>query len=266
MKKYKLGIIGVGVMGQAILHCATEKKLLQEKDVALFDVCPDSLTPYRTCNFCAKNAQEVIDCCEYVLVSIKPQHFDELAKNIKIETDTVIISIMAGTPISKIRNKTHSTFGIARIMPNTPCRIGYGMCAVCFDNVPDDKKDFIFKLFDTCGKTLEIDEKYFDTITSVSGSGPAYVYSFINGMIKGGMGGGLTYEQSKFLTLQTFIGAMKMAENSTEPLGTLIDKVCSKGGTTIEAVKIFQENNLEQIIISGMDACRKRSEELSKNA
>lgn len=264
MKKYKLGIIGVGVMGQSILHCAIEKKVLQKEQIALFDVSKSQLEAFQDSFTCLDSARELLNLCEYVLVSIKPQHFGDLLQQATIPDDVILLSIMAGITIQSIRRQTDSTCGITRIMPNTPCRLGYGMCALCFDQVNNDQKVFVKSLFASCGKTIELEETFFDAVTSVSGSGPAYVYSFIDGMIKGGMEGGLTYEQSKILTLQTFLGTVKMVENSDEPLETLINKVCSKGGTTIEAIRTFRDHQLEQIIIEGMNACRNRSKELSK--
>ncbi|MDE7209221.1 MAG: pyrroline-5-carboxylate reductase, partial [Clostridia bacterium] len=109
-----------------------------------------------------------------------------------------------------------------------------------------------------------VEEKYFDAVTSISGSGPAYVYYFIKAMIDGGIKGGLSFDQSKELTIATMIGASKMVANSSEELDTLIQKVCSKGGTTIQAIDTFREKSIDKSIIEGIEKCRKRSEELSK--
>lgn len=113
---------------------------------------------------------------------------------------------------------------------------------------------------------MELDEKHFDAVTAVSGSGPAYVYTFIKAMIDAGCDMGLSDKISEELTLQTFVGAVKMVENRTTDIETLIKNVCSPGGTTIEAVNSFKENNLEEIIKDGIRKCEKRSKELSENA
>ena len=124
--------------------------------------------------------------------------------------------------------------------------------------------NFVVNIFNTISKTILIQEDYFDAVTSVSGSGPAYVYYFIKAMIDGGVKGGLSFEQSKDLAIGTVIGASKMIERSSDNLDTLIEKVCSKGGTTIQAINTFRENNVAENIIKGIDNCRRRSEELSK--
>lgn len=262
---YKLGIIGAGVMGQAILNCVIDKKYLNKEQIAVFDVSDEKrneikskgITVFGSANELAKN-------CEYILIAIKPQHFDGLSKDITISENNVIVSIMAGVKIGTIRKKLRTDCGIARVMPNTPCKIGKGVCAVVTDKASEENKSFVFGLLGCCGEVVPVEESLFDTVTSVSGSGPAYVYMFIDGMIKGGMNGGLTYEQSKKLAIQTVIGSAMLAESSEEKADSLTEKVCSKGGTTIEAVKIYREKGLEDLIQEGMEACRKRSEEMSK--
>ena len=264
MAKYKLGIIGTGVMGQAILHSAVSAGFLKQNDISLFDVNEDVLSQFSNTYATFSSAQDLLDQTEYVLFSVKPQHFEALASSINVKPHNNFISIMAGLSTNTIQKKLASRVPITRVMPNTPCKVGYGTCAICFDNVTKEAETFVSDLFSPCGKVFRIEEKYFDAVTSVSGSGPAYVYMFLQGMIQGGINGGLTDTQSKELAINTMIGAAKLAEVSNESLDVLVERVCSKGGTTIEAVNTYRENNLTEIIAKGIDACRKRSEELSK--
>ena len=171
---------------------------------------------------------------------------------------------MAGVTIQTLRSVVGEKSPVARVMPNTPCRIGKGVCAVCFDKVSQEKRKFITTILSACGNVVETEERLFDAVTSVSGSGPAYVYMFLDGMIKGGINGGLTYETSKKLAVATLVGTALLADGTDESLESLTEKVCSKGGTTIEAVKLFREKGLEEILQEGIEACRKRSEALSK--
>ncbi|NLZ25869.1 MAG: pyrroline-5-carboxylate reductase, partial [Clostridiales bacterium] len=119
-------------------------------------------------------------------------------------------------------------------------------------------------LFSSFGKTVVLEEKYFDAVTAVSGSGPAYVYMFIKSMVDAGAALGLDRETAKYLTVQTFAGAAKMVEDSPFDIETLINNVCSKGGTTIQAVESFRDDGLEEIIKKGMEKCYNRSKELSQ--
>lgn len=171
---------------------------------------------------------------------------------------------MAGVSTSAIKAMLGNV-SVTRIMPNTPCLVGEGMCAVDATDFDEEGKKLVFSIFNSLGKVIELPERLFHAVTAVSGSGPAYVYMFIDGMIKGGIDAGLDAETAKLLTLQTFRGAAAMAEASDD-IDTLIKNVCSPGGTTIEAVNHYKDTKLEEIIAEGMEKCKNRSEELSANA
>lgn len=202
---------------------------------------------------------------EYLLFAVKPQSFPAIAESIKGKFDAKIISIMAGITVSTLKEKLAAT-KICRVMPNTPCMVGSGMSALCFSGYSAEEKNFPLAVFSGLGEIIELEEKKFDAVTSVSGSGPAYAYMFAEGMIKGGMNGGLTYEEAKKLTLATLIGGARMIAQSDKPIPDLIDAVCSKGGTTIQAVNHYRLAGLEEIIQEGVDRCRMRSVEMSNPA
>lgn len=262
--KYKLCIIGFGVMGQAITQRIIEDGKLVPEEICVYDSLSDKISSFPHAVVAKNSAREAVDEADRVLIAVKPQHFPELATQADFTKVNTLISIMAGVKIAAVRKNTKSENGIVRVMPNTPCALGKGVCGVAFDSVCDDEKEFIINLLSSCGGVVQLEEKYFDAVTSVSGSGPAYVYMFAEGMIKGGMNGGLTYEQSKSLALDTIIGAAELAKKSDEPLSVLVDRVCSKGGTTIEAVETYRANNLVGIVSAGVDACRRKSVILSE--
>lgn len=260
--KFLLGVIGAGNMATAIVKGAL--KSLNAKDIVVSDKDEAKLEEMKKSGICVTTDNiEVASDCKYLLFAVKPQVaklvFDEIRD--KINADTVI-SIMAGISIDTISKALGSDLGYVRVMPNTPAMIQKGMSALSFtENVTD--KEFVINLFNSLGKTVVLSESDFDAVTSVSGSGPAYVYSFIKAMIDGGTDGGLDFETAKTLTLQTIVGACGMVENSNDDIQTLIDKVCSKGGTTIEAVNSFIADDLNGIIRKGIAKCKARSEELS---
>lgn len=264
--KNKLGIIGAGVMGQAILNCVINKNFLSKNEIGIYEILEEKLHKlnqdgYKTYD----SANKLANDSEFILISIKPQQFELLAADMKINDETTIISIMAGIKSETILNKIKGAVSVARVMPNTPCRIGKGVCAISFNNVENKNQDFIRNLLGCCGIVVDVEENLFDAVTSVSGSGPAYVYMFIEGMIEGGLDGGLSYEQSKKLAVNTVIGAANMVNLSEESTAILTERVCSKGGTTIEAVNMYKEKGLKETIKSGIAACRKRSEEISRS-
>ena len=138
------------------------------------------------------------------------------------------------------------------------------MSVLCFENYTNKSEEFVKNIFEKLGKTLITNENKLDAVTSVSGSGPAYIFEFAKAMIEGGIDGKLSEEESKLLTLQTIKGAVKMLESFQGDIDNLTEAVCSKGGTTIQAINYFRQNNLNSIIREGMKLCKKRSEELSK--
>lgn len=259
---YKLGVIGCGNMATAILNRALAS-LLKPSDVFVYD-SDDTKSALLNKNYgvnVAKSNADIVNNCEYVLFAVKPQSIGTLdIANVKINC---LISIMAGVKISTLKEQ-FKVDAVVRIMPNTPCSVGYGMCALTYYNTSDEQKNFVTSLFESTGATIELDEDKFDAVTAVSGSGPAYVYYFIEAMAKGGVKEGLTYEQSKKLAIQTMKGAAFMAEKSDIELAELIEKVCSKGGTTIEAVNYLKETDVEGKIVEAVSRCAEKSRILGK--
>ena len=123
--------------------------------------------------------------------------------------------------------------------------------------------DFIIELFSSLGEVITLPEEKLNAVTGISGSGPAYVYLFIDGLIKAGVKQGLTEEESKLLAINTVIGSAQMLlKNPDKKPDELVKAVCSKGGTTIQAVEVFNDRKLEEIIDLAVDACVKRAKEL----
>lgn len=262
---YKLGIIGAGVMASALIGQMLDKNTISPDDITIYDIDKDKSASIHKLAHLSNSITELINNSEIILFAVKPQHYKEITDTNTFPDDKIVISIMAGVKIASLRKNLDSNCGILRVMPNMPCKIGKGVCALCFDKINQENKEYLTRLFSSCGDIIVITEDKFDAVTSISGSGPAYVYMFIQGMITGGMRGGLTYEESKSLAISTLIGGSELAKNTNESMDTLVDKVCSKGGTTIEAVTIYKEKGLVDIIAQGIDACRNKSKTLSEN-
>lgn len=262
--EFKLGVIGAGNMAYAIVRGAINAKVIAPKAVIISDVDENKLTPFKDMGIAVTTDNtEVATSCTNLLFAVKPQIapavFGEIKDCIQAE---LVASIMAGVSISALQSALGNR-KYARIMPNTPALVGAGMAAIAFSN--NAREQFILDIFSSVGKVIQLDESIFDAVTSLSGSGPAYAYAFIKALIDGGVDGGLDYEAAKMLALQTVVGASKMIENSNEPIDVLIDRVCSKGGTTIEAINSFKEDGFENVVKRGMKKCRLRSAELAKN-
>lgn len=262
--QYTLGVLGAGNMASAILQGIQKNSVLPASSIIICDINESALAQYSEFET-TTDSSFLFKNCEYLLLAIKPQVFDNIANSIKDAAGVnYIISIMAGIKSSKIKSDS-GVEKVFRIMPNTPCRIGEGMSVIAKNDYCEKANSFVCSIFESLGKTLVLDESLFDTVTSISGSGPAYVYYFIKAMIDSGVENGLTYNQSKLLTTQTFLGATKMIESSNQDIEMLIDAVCSKGGTTIEAIESFKSDNIAAKIVSGVNKCKAKSEILGRN-
>jgi pyrroline-5-carboxylate reductase len=269
-KQFKLGVIGCGFMGNAILKGVVLSEFLRGKKIIVSDFNQDKLDEVNFTlgvNVTTDN-KYVAENSEFVLFAVKPQTFPDVAKSLEGYCPEKVISIMAGVKKAYIKNSLGvGLIKVARCMPNLPCAIGSGMMGIDmtdFNRNPDDT-EFITNLFGNLGQVLSITEDKLDAVTGISGSGPAYVFMFIDSLIDAGVKQGLTKDEAKTLALQTVIGGAEMVEQEEErTLPELIKSVCSKGGTTIEAIKVFEENNFRGTIISAVDACVKRSKELSE--
>lgn len=268
-KRYKLGVIGCGFMAKAILKGVVLSDFINPRKIIVSDPSNEKLNEINGelgVEITPDN-REVAAECEYLLFAVKPQSFDEVAEglnDIKVEK---VISIMAGVKKSYIKNALGvGLIRVARCMPNLPCSIGSGAMGVDMSdfNKNTDDTQFITMLFGCLGTVISLPEEKLDAVTGISGSGPAYVFMFIDSLIDAGIKQGLSADEAATLAVQTVLGAAEMVQNSDKPIAELIKSVCSKGGTTIEAVKVLEENNFRGIVDKAVAACVERSKELSK--
>lgn len=262
-KKFKLGIIGCGFMASAIINGAIKSKVLTNEQIIVSDISQQSLDKLSNLNISTTlDNIEVVDNSEFVLFAIKPQGLSLVLEQIKGTNPEKIISIMAGVKKQKIKTAFPKT-KIARCMPNTPCSIGYGAAGLDVSEYDGDDKAFIINILSSFAKVVLVDEDKLNAVIGVSGSSPAYFYLFLKYVIENGVKNGLNYEDAKSLAVSTMIGAGKMVENNLDvSLDNLINAVCSKGGTTIEAINVFKNDGLDVITERAIDACVKRAEEL----
>ncbi len=255
-------------MGFAILSGIIKSEICRPEEIAVADKSESCRTRAAGLGVKAfESAAEAVSGAEYVILAVKPQGFEDISKEIapSLKNGAVITSILAGKRIETYENAFGSNSKIIRVMPNTPAMAGMGMSGLCRNsNVTDDEFAFILSVFGSFGVAREVPEELMDTVTGISGSGPAYVYMFISGLIKAAVKNGMSEEDAKIFAIQTVLGSAKLAMESEDSPEQLKIKVCSPGGTTIEAVKVFEKCGLEDIICRAVDACVERSKELSK--
>ena len=264
--KFKLGVIGAGFMATAIVKGAIKCGAVSKEQIIVSDVNEQSL------NNIAKNgvnttldSKELVNNSEFVLFAVKPQSLSEVLNVISDCECKKFISIMAGVKKDRIKNAIKGA-KVARCMPNTPCSIGEGAVGLDVSDF-EDKNDALFvkSVLSSFAEVVEVTEDKMHAVTGVSGSSPAYFYLFVKGVIDAGVEAGLDYETSKKLAVATMVGAGEMVKsNPDKSLDELINAVCSKGGTTIEAVKVYEQSGLSDITKNAVNACIKRSKELER--
>jgi pyrroline-5-carboxylate reductase len=206
------------------------------------------------------------------IFAVKPQQMKDVVLQCKpwMSPDTLVISIAAGISISSLANWLGSPTvpfnNIVRCMPNTPALVGAGVTGLAAPSVLSaENKIRATNLLSAVGQTVWVkDDAAIDAVTALSGSGPAYVFLFLEALIKGGEDLGLTTDQAKVLALATFAGATKLATDSPETPSTLRERVTSKGGTTAAALSVFKESHFVEIVTRAMSAADRRAAELSK--
>lgn len=203
---------------------------------------------------------------ETIVLACKPQQFHLIDDSIVRATDDkLLISILAGTPLTKLDTKFHTTRNIVRTMPNTPGQIGAGATAYsAFSPLNTADRKIVEEILRSLGNFHEVDESKMDAVTALSGSGPAYVFEFAAALREAGVHCGLSQELSASLAIDTLLGAAKLLGDSTESPEALRNAVTSPGGTTAAALKVLEENNFRTLIQKTLEAAKARSIELSQ--
>ncbi len=270
----KVLFIGAGNMAQAIISGVLQNKIVKNNDIYIYEI--NNEISGKVINQYKVKKQEYINSelskFDVILLAVKPQVFlsfsnDPDMKKFSeyIKGNQLIVSIMAGITINKIKNFFSNKNPVIRIMPNTPALIGESMSVITASKTVTKKQlEEIKKIFTSIGKVEALDEKYINAVTGLSGSGPAYVFTFIEAMIQGGISCGLTRNIAEKLVLQTVIGSTLMVNDSNVSIEELKQRVTSKGGTTIEGLTVLEKNNFNSIIINAIKAATKRAKELSK--
>ena len=203
---------------------------------------------------------------DIVVFAVKPQVMGEVAPNYKKFKGAVFLSIAAGKTIGYFEKRLGKDAAIVRAMPNLPATIGRGITAmVANKNASKQQKDACFSVMEAVGKVLWLkQESQLDAVTAVSGSGPAYVFYFLEAIVRAGTELGLDEATARKLACKTFSGAAKLAGNSKDNLADLRKQVTSPGGTTEAALKILMEGDgVGKAIVQAIKAAEKRSAELS---
>jgi pyrroline-5-carboxylate reductase len=266
----KLGFIGCGNMGGAMLKGILSSEVVLPSDIYIFDVNAEKLEDFKKqyagINICG-DVFEVAQNSDFTVLAIKPNMYEDICCDIRdgIAEDNVIISIAAGIGIQSIQKWFKRDVKVVRAMPNTPALVMAGMTALSFsESTKEDDMEFAKKIFSSFSTIEVVSESIMDAIPAISGSSPAYVFMMIEAMGDAGVKDGVPRAQAYKMAAQTILGSAKMfLETGLHP-GQLKDMVTSPAGTTIEAVAKLEERGFKSAIMEAMKACTEKSEIMSK--
>jgi len=262
-----IGVVGTGKMATALVQGFIKSKAIPPEGVFAYDIHSQSLETFcqsTGCHRCSSHS-DLCQQVERVLFAVKPADLPDAIQSCgELLNGKLAISIAAGVPLPKLRALTTPTTRWIRVMPNTPTLVGCGASVFCADTaVTTEEKNWIHQLLSTVGISLELAEKYFDIVTALSGSGPAYVFTFIEAMADAGVMGGLTRSQANLLAAQTVLGAAKMVLETNRHPYSLREEVTSPGGTTIAGLLALAQSGFSAAVHSAIAAAAKRSKEIT---
>lgn len=269
MSTKKLGFIGCGNMGYAILSGAIASGALNKEDVFVHDISPvaQERAGQLGVSLCANNV-ELIESCDVILLAIKPQQTkDALVEVGNAFSDKALISIVAGITSMQLRAMIAGDVRILRCMPNTPAMVNAGAFALCSDNdFKDEEKKLADTLFPAIGVVEWLPEKLIDAVCGLSGGGPAYVAMFIEALSDGGVKQGLPRATAYRLAAQTVMGTAKLVLETGMHPGALKDMVTSPAGTTIAGVEELEKGGMRHSVMACVGAATERSIQLGKES
>lgn len=265
----KVAILGAGNMGIAFSRSFLKYELVKpyhlhmiirgEKKVGKFK------KEFPEVKISTFDEADVADA-DLIIVSVKPQDFQFVAEHLpfQLKENQLVLSIMAGVKIEKIQQALHHE-NVVRAMPNSPTLIGMGITGyTAASSITFNQILQIERLLNSTGRAVYLEqEDLLDSVTALSGSGPAYFYYMVDAMIKAGVKMGIDENLSKLFVTQTMIGAYHLINNSDKNLDELIKEVASKGGTTEAALQTFDTHQLKEILEKGILAAENRAKELN---
>ena len=261
----KIGFIGMGNMGSAILNGLL--RVYKPEDL-LFTAAHkekmEAVTAKTGVAHAASNA-ECVKQSEYVILAVKPQYFETVFEEIRpvLKEDQIVISLAPGQTIASLTERLGGKVRVVRTMPNTPALLGEGMTGMAYEesNYSEEEKAVLRGIFEACGLEV-VDERMMDAVGCVSGCSPAYVYMFIEALADGAVKYGLPRAKAYQMAAQTVLGSAKMVLETGMHPGELKDMVCSPAGSTIEGVRILEQNGFRSAVFEALNGAAEKGKKM----
>ncbi len=264
LQEAKICFIGAGTMGTAMIAGLLQKELVKAENIIASDPYPDQLAKLAeryhvkttTDNLAAIKDRDII------IMSIKPQSLAEVGAELRghVPPHALVLSIIAGAPAGKISQNLHH-YSVVRVMPNTPALVGKGMSVwMATDEVSDQQRNQARTILAALGEEIFVDhEDYLDMATALSGTGPAYVFLFMEALIDAGVHMGFSRRVAEQLVLQTIEGSIAYAREGHRHPAELRNTVTSPGGTTAEAMYQLEKGGFRTVISKAIWAAYQKS-------
>ena len=268
LSTYRIGIIGGGNMGQAIikgLQAASQSPAISAWDAA--SDCRNLLKEELQVQVPQDNRELVLNS-DIIILAVKPQIIDPVMAEISdsLTTEKLLISIAAGVPCKRLEKALNIPVPTVRIMPNTPALINRGISAIAAgSHAQDNHLEITQNIFACLGETVLVPENAMDMVTAVSGSGPAYVFLVIEAMLDAAVSLGLARDLARKLVIETVLGSTEMLKESGKHPMELKDMVTSPGGTTIAGLAELEKNGLRHAFNEAFKSACRRSQELGNS-
>ena len=266
-KEMKIGFIGCGNMGSAMLRGILEAGTYRKEDFIVCEKSEDAKKrvekefQIRTTESC----RAVVEFADIIFLTVKPQYYEEVIGEIRtyMMEKQIFVSVAPGKSLEWIGQLFGRPVKLVRTMPNTPAMVKEGMTAYCVNGqVCPEEKAKVVELCRCFSEAEEVDEHLMDVVTAVSGSSPAYVFMFIEAMADAAVADGMPRDKAYKFAAQAVLGSAKMVLETGKHPAELKDMVCSPGGTTIEAVRVLEEKGLRSSIIEASRACVAKSRQM----
>lgn len=263
----KIGFIGAGNMAEAIICGLLRAKAAKPSEIFINDIAKPRIDilkkRYKVVPVVSNNA--IVSDSDVIIIAVKPKDAKSILECLgNIKKGSFIISIMAGVTTGFF-SKSGKKLPVVRVMPNTPALVLSGITGICkgkYANKTNLQK--AKNILSSVGKVVEVNEKLMDAVTSVSGSGPAYVFLFAEALIEAAKKAGLDKTSAKILVSNTLLGGARMILDSKDEPSVLREKVTSPGGTTAAALEVFENLKFKEIVGKAVQAAKKRSKAMSK--
>jgi len=285
MRDQRIAVLGAGNMGRALVRGMLKAEWAKPANFVATTRRAETATALAQESGIEAHTdnKKAATGADVVILGVKPQILPALLDEIRpaVRAGTLVISIAAGVSTASIEAALPGA-SVVRSMPNLPVHVDAGATAYCFGAgvlrhaaSAADAADAHAKqrhgataraIFESVGIAVEVDEYLMDAVTGLSGTGPMYVFQIIEGLADAGVKVGLSRDVAMALTIQTVLGAAKMAQQTGEHPARLKDRVTSPGGTAITALHTMERGGLRAILIDAVEAATKRSEELGRKA